>query len=114
MIEGALCSLCFYGGLMISEDAQNKTDSILRSCGSDSMLTEEIQFANDLGVTPESECDCYKLAQNVLLERVSKDSNLKYTLTRLRMLADANDCSLSDKQPVIKPARILVIGGGLS
>lgn len=99
---------------MISEDAQNKTDSILRQSDSDSMTQDEIDFANALGVTPESECDCYLLAQNVLLERVSKDSNLKYTLSRLRMLADANDCSLSDKQPVIKPARILVIGGGLS
>ncbi|TVO35080.1 hypothetical protein [Vibrio algivorus] len=99
---------------MISEDAQNKTDSILRQSDSDSMTQDEIDFANALGVTPESDCDCYKLAQNVLLERVSKDSNLKYTLTRLRMLADANECSLSDKQPVIKPARILVIGGGLS
>lgn len=97
---------------MISEDAQNHIDTILRQSGSDSMTQDEIDFANAINANPESQCDYYKFAQNVLVERASVDSNQKYTLVRLKKLADAAGCSLSDKEPVVRPARILVIGGG--
>ncbi|WP_165312989.1 hypothetical protein [Vibrio ziniensis] len=99
---------------MISEDAQNQIDSILRNSGSESMTQEEIDFANAINVSPENDCDYYKVAQSVLLERVSMDSNKRFTLVRLDKLAEANGCSLdTTKKPIIKPARIPVIGGGL-
>ncbi len=98
---------------MISEDAQITIDKILRNCGSQSMTQEEIDFANAVNADPESEEDCYQFAQKVLIERVSQDSNKRFTLIRLKVLAEANGYSLSDKQPVVKPARIPIIGGGL-
>lgn len=105
--------LSFWEIFMISEDAQNKTDSILRQSGSDSMTQDEINFANAMGITAESECDCYKLAHQVLIERVSMDSNQGDTLVRVHRLANANGCSLSNEQPTVNPARIPVIGGSI-
>lgn len=99
---------------MISEDAQNKIDSILRQTGSDSMTQDDIEYANALGVSPETNCDCYKLAQNVLIERVSIDSTQSDTLSRLNKLAVAEGCLLAEKKPEIHMARIIVIGGELS
>lgn len=98
---------------MISEDSQICIDNILRNCGSETMQQEEIDFANAINANPEGECECYQFAQKVLLERVSMDSNKRFMLLRLKALAEANGCSLSDKQPVVKPARIPIIGGGL-
>ncbi len=77
------------------------------------MNQEEIDFANAINANPEGECECYQFAQKVLLERVAMDSNKRFMLLRLKALAEANGCSLSDKQPVVKPARIPIIGGGL-
>ncbi len=98
---------------MISEDAQITIDTILRNCGSMSMTQEEIDFANMLNADPQNDCDCYKLAETVLVERVSQDSNKKYTLVRLKALSEANGCALSNKQPTVKAARIPIIGGGI-
>ena len=98
---------------MISEDSQITIDTILRNCGSQSMTQEEIDFANAVNANPQGEEECYQFAQKVLIERVSMDSNKRFTLTRLKALAEANGYSLSDKQPVVKPARIPIIGGGL-
>ncbi|MCG9699637.1 hypothetical protein L1D19_05760 [Vibrio natriegens] len=98
---------------MISEDSQVRIDNILRNCGSETMQQPEIDFANAINANPEGECECYQFAQKVLLERVAMDSNKRFMLLRLKALAEANGCSLSDKQPVVKPARIPIIGGGL-
>ncbi|HCG8551672.1 TPA: hypothetical protein ACX3DE_001221 [Vibrio parahaemolyticus] len=98
--------------MMISEDSQILIDTILRNCGSEAMLQDEIDFANAVNANPEGECECYQFSQKVLIERVSQDNNKRFTLIRLKALAEANGCSLSDKQPVVKPARIPIIGGG--
>tara|TARA_Y100000588_G_scaffold373413_1_gene447224 strand:- start:423 stop:719 length:297 start_codon:yes stop_codon:yes gene_type:complete len=98
---------------MISEDSQIKTDKILRNSGSTAMNQDEIDYANALNANPITDCECYQLAQTVLIERVSKDSNKAYTLTRLKKLAEANGCSLSNKQPTLKAARIPIVGGGI-
>lgn len=98
---------------MISEGSLIRIDTILRNCGSQSMTQEEVDFANAINANPEGECECYQFAQKVLIERVSQDSNKRFTLVRLKALAEANGCSLSDKQPIVKPARIPIIGGGL-
>lgn len=98
---------------MISEDSQNSIDSILRNSGSQSMTQDEIDFANAVNANPIGECECYKFAHTVLIERVSMDSNLSYTISRLKKLAEANGCSLSDKQPIVKAARIPIVGGGI-
>ncbi|EHJ9961298.1 hypothetical protein [Vibrio parahaemolyticus] len=98
---------------MISEDSQILIDTILRNCGTESMTQEEIDFANAINADPEGECECYQFSQNVLVERVSQDSNKRFTLVRLKALAEANGCSLTDKKPVVKEARIPIIGGGI-
>ncbi|MGD1335043.1 hypothetical protein ACP6H1_21750 [Vibrio harveyi] len=98
---------------MISEEAQIKTDKILRTCGSTSMTMDEIDFANAINANPEDDCDCYKLAQKVLIGRVSQDSNKSYMLSRLKVLAEANGCSLTNEQPTLKAARIPIVGGGI-
>ncbi|EPE2695897.1 hypothetical protein ACSHDS_002823 [Vibrio alginolyticus] len=98
---------------MISEDSQILIDTILRNCGTESMTQEEIDFANATNANPEGECECYQFSQSVLVERVSQDSNKRFTLVRLKALAEANGCSLTDKKPVVKEARIPIIGGGV-
>ncbi|EXJ31222.1 hypothetical protein [Vibrio parahaemolyticus] len=98
---------------MISEDSQILIDTILRNCGTESMTQEEIDFANAINADPKGECECYQFSQNVLVERVSQDSNKRFTLVRLKALAEANGCSLTDKKPVVKEARIPIIGGGI-
>ncbi|EOD9553471.1 hypothetical protein [Vibrio parahaemolyticus] len=98
---------------MISEDSQIRIDTILRNCGTESMTQEEIDFANAINANPEGECECYQFSQSVLVERVSQDSNKRFTLIRLKALAEANGCSLTDKKPVVKEARIPIIGGGI-
>ncbi len=98
---------------MISEDSQILIDTILRNCGTESMTQEEIDFANAINANPEGECECYQFSQSVLVERVSQDSNKRFTLVRLKALAEANGCSLTDKKPVVKEARIPIIGGGI-
>lgn len=98
---------------MLEEKDIVEINNILKLCGVSRLSDSEIDYLNAIETTITEDCDYYKTAQTVLLDRMRNESCKSNALARLNRLAETNGCQLQQKEPE-KPAAIpIYVGGGI-
>lgn len=96
---------------MLTQENIDELNQTLSICGAQRLTDDEIKFLNAIKTTIDDKCNMYLVTQSVLLVRLRNDKNQGSTLSRLKLLANANSCNLRDKKPERPRAIIPVIGG---
>ncbi|MDG3034179.1 hypothetical protein P7245_22390 [Vibrio parahaemolyticus] len=99
---------------MLSEENVIEINKILVLCNAPRLNEKsEIKYLNAIGAEIIEPCDNYKISQTVLLDRLKNQTGERnYSqLSRLKKLAEANGCTLTDKKPEVKENQTTKIYG---
>lgn len=98
---------------MLTEENIVEINTILKLCGIARMTDSEIDYLNAIGTTITDDCDKYKTAQTIILDRLRNKTCNGNSMSRLYHLASADGCSLKEKEPEKPAATVMMLGGRL-
>ena len=97
--------------IMLTQENIDELNRTLKLSGASLLTQDDIAYLNAVNARVYEKRDIYLIVQSVLLVRLKNTKLGGGALSRLKMLAEADACELTDKKPQRPKAIIPIIGG---